>query len=94
MSNLKSAILFSHLGDTPTLFDNFKIYDFGTGYVALENDEQCLFTRILDEREITLENKANTVVLKTDTTIKEISVIIINSRLKSIKEADNLVKQF
>lgn len=94
MSNYKSAILFSSFGKDMILFDSFKLYHFGTDYIALANNEQCLLCRVLDEIEITSESKIKTVVLKTKSTVKEMNVIVIKSSLKSIEEADIFVKQF
>lgn len=91
----KSAILFYGKSKTPITFTKYKIYQIGTGYVALyENaDNCCVLCRLLDKREISsFANNLHTLVIK-DKEVTEHSVIIISAEINCIDDADKIVSQ-
>lgn len=100
MKSTKSAVLFYGKNKVPTPFDEYKQYDdIGTGYVALyeQNDNACILCRILDDYERPLySSNSHKLVLKGDdyNDLKEVTVIILNSQLKSIEEADLLIGNY
>lgn len=105
MNDVKSAILFYGKTRIPLPFAEYKKYDVGTGYVALYDCDEdcCLLCRCLDESEISYygDNISRLVIkngkeeeLKTNIKIKEISVIIITSKLKTIEQADNIIDSY
>jgi hypothetical protein len=100
MSDTKSAILFYNHGKdkSPIPFAKYKYYDVATGYVAIYEIGYCILCRLLDDGEISaFNNKAiHTLVLKNfkGYDISEVRVIILNSKLKSIDEADSVVNTY
>ena len=100
MSDTKNAILFYLKDLVPLTFTEYKIYDLGTGYVALFDNENnkpvCVLCRILDDEEIlSFDKKAiNTLVLKSSEGVKEVTALIISKSFKSIEEADNVINSY
>ena len=95
MENTKSAVLFYDKGLTPIPFSKYKYYDIGTGYIALyePEDSNCVLCRILDNREIpSFSGNVHKLILK-DEKITQ-SVIVINSILVNIEEADLLISSY
>lgn len=95
MDNIKPAVLFYNKGLTPIPFSEYKCYEIGTGYVALyePEDSYCVLCRILDNREILLfAGNAHKLILKDKKSTQ--SVIIINSILVNIEEADLLISNY
>ena len=94
MGDSKSAIIFSDI--EPIAFEKYKIYQLGTGYVALfddDNEPVCLLCRMLDDKEISSFDKkaANKLILKSREGFMELTVLIISKSLKSIEEADDII---
>lgn len=99
MKNLKSAILIYGQNKVPMPFSYYKKYDIGTGYVALyeKTEKCCVLCRVLDIREISSFTYHRLILNKNEhnkNEHKELSVIIINSNLKSIEDADEIVNNY
>lgn len=98
MNKSKQAILFYGKSKAPIAFSQYKLYQIGTGYIALydEEDGYCALCRILDEREISSEvimRHRLVISCKAESrTLKELSVIIVNSEVKNLEEADKIIE--
>lgn len=95
MTETKNTILFYVKDSAPLTFTKYKIYDLGTGYIALQDDVSrsgCL-CRILDDKESSEFSHKNTLVIKTDKVVMEKYVIII-TELANIQEADEVISKF
>ncbi len=95
MSDTKNGILFYIKDSVPLTFTEYKIYDLGTGYIALydELSKSCCLCRILDDREISSCSNKSTLVIKKEQNIIEKYVILITS-LINLQEADKLINKY
>lgn len=74
----------------PVLFTDYAEYDTGTGYIVAENKEKgiCYICRILDKSEIFNYNDRILPIVIKEKGLKEISVILVTDKYRSIAEAE------
>ena len=84
---MTKAVLFQKSGQ-PVLFTNYAEYD--TGYIVAENKEKgiCYICRILDKSEILNYNDRILPIVIKEKGLKEISVILVTDKYRSIAEAE------
>ena len=93
MENSKSAILIYGENKVQMAFTYYKRYDIGTGYVALYEKTKrcCVLCRILEIREIS-SFACHNLILNGE--YAEQPVIVINSNLTSVEEADTVIRRY
>ena len=86
---MTKAVLFQKSGQ-PVLFTDYAEYDTGTGYIVTENKEKgiCYICRILDKSEIFNYNDRILPIVIKKKGLKEISVILVTDKYRSIAEAE------
>lgn len=86
---MTKAVLFQKSGQ-PVLFTDYAEYDTGTGYIVAENKEKgiCYICRILDKSEILNYNDRILPIVIKEKGLKEISVILVTDKYRSIAEAE------
>lgn len=86
---MTKAVLFQRNGQ-PVLFTDYAEYDTGTGYIVAENKEIgfCYICRILDKSEIFSYSEQILPIVIKDKGLKEVSVILVTDKYKSIAEAE------
>lgn len=94
MNDSYNAILFLGKTKEPSLYSDYKIYQNGTGYIALHNSEtnSYILCRILDERELLNCDLKNKLIYKDkENHIFELHVILINRSITSFDESDKII---
>lgn len=86
---MTKAVLFQKSGQ-PVLFTDYAEYDTGTGYIVAENKKKgiCYICRILDKSEILNYNDRILPIVIKEKGLKEISVILVTDKYRSIAEAE------